>query len=300
MQFSQIFADKMYLNPAYAGIDYCPRFMLSHRNQWPGLQFPYLTYNATFDKYIESLKGGIGIRFMKDEQGSGVFNQLSLDLIYSYHVKLSQKASLKFAFETSLFQKSQNTTDLVFYNMLDPVQGNIYPNSESINQEKFSTIDFSSGILFNYNRNFFGLSVAHIPQNLVEGHNEFLPLKLTAHVGTVIPLDKNDSKQIKFIFEPNLVVISQKGQTLIQYGTYFDINQLSFGLFYKHNMQFRINDLIASFHMRFSKFEFGYSYDVYLFNRYGQTLNSHEISIVYILPCDKKIRKYNTISCPSF
>jgi len=69
VQFSQIFADRLYLNPAYAGADYCPRLVVSYRNQWPGVQSPYVTYSASFDQYSEALHGGYGIRLMKDDQG---------------------------------------------------------------------------------------------------------------------------------------------------------------------------------------------------------------------------------------
>ena len=53
VQFSQLFVDRTWLNPAYAGIDYCPRVSLLHRNQWPGIQFPYTTYNFTVEKYVK-------------------------------------------------------------------------------------------------------------------------------------------------------------------------------------------------------------------------------------------------------
>jgi type IX secretion system PorP/SprF family membrane protein len=300
VQFSQLFADRLYLNPAYAGMDYCPRFTLSHRNQWPGVQFPYLTYSASFDKYIESLEGGLGIRIMEDNQGGGTFNQFSADLIYSYKARFTQNTTLNLALEISLYQKSQNTRDLVFYNMIDPLQGSIYPNTEFIDQEKFSTIDFSLGSLFFYKKNFFGLVISHIPQNMVPNHNDYLPFKITAHMGSIIQLDRNDTKQNKFIIEPNIVFIKQQGFNLIYYGTYFDVNNSSFSLFYRQNLKFHLDAMIASYHIRMNKFEIGYSYDITLSKFYGHSLGSHELSLAYILACDKKIRKYNTISCPSF
>jgi type IX secretion system PorP/SprF family membrane protein len=300
VEFSQLFADRMYLNPAYAGMDYCPRFLVAYRNQWPGVQLPYVTYTAAFDKYIESLHGGIGIRIMKDDQGGGVFNQLSADLIYAYKTKIFSDFSLSFALEVSLFQKSLNTRDLTFYNMIDPVQGAIYPNTEYVDQEKFNSIDFSSGILLNYKRNFIGFSASHIPQNMVANHNEYLPLKLTANIVTIITFDKNDTKRNKFILEPNIVFIRQQNMNMLYSGTYFDINQMSFGLFLRQNFRLHLDALVASYHLQINKLELGYSYDITLSKFYGQTLGSHELSIIYILPCDKKIRKYNTISCPSF
>ena len=35
--FSQFLVNPLYLNPAMAGSDICPRISLNHRNQWPAL-----------------------------------------------------------------------------------------------------------------------------------------------------------------------------------------------------------------------------------------------------------------------
>ena len=49
--FSQFFANPLYLNPAMAGTNICPRISLNHRNQWPGIGKTYVTYSASYDQY---------------------------------------------------------------------------------------------------------------------------------------------------------------------------------------------------------------------------------------------------------
>lgn len=300
VQFSQLFADRLYLNPAFAGIDYCPKFVLSYRNQWPGIQFPFVSYNASFDKYSETLHGGIGIRIMKDDQGNGVFNQINADFIYSYHVKISTSLSAKFAFEVSVYQQNINTNNLVYSNMIDPLQGIIYPNTETLSNESFFSPDFSTGLLINYKKYFLGISLSHVPQNMVELHNEYLPVKYTIHAGAVIPVFKNGRNSADFFLEPNLVFINQQNINMLYYGMYFDISEMSFGLFFRQNLEFHFDALVLSYHLKIKKLTLGYSYDVTLSEFFKQTLGAHEISLGYILPCDKKIRNYNTISCPTF
>jgi type IX secretion system PorP/SprF family membrane protein len=300
VQFSQLFADRMYLNPAFAGSDYCPKFVLSYRNQWPGIQFPYNTYNASFDKYSEVVHGGIGIRLMKDDQGNGVFNQINADFIYSYHIKISNSISAKFAIEASVYQQSMNMRDLVYYNMIDPVQGIIYSNTETLSDQTFFCPDFSTGIILNYKKYFLGAAISHIPQNLVESHNEFLPVKYTIHAGAVFPLLKNNSKKTNFILEPNFVYINQQNMNMLYYGMYFDISAMSFGLFYRQNLEFHYDAMVVSYHLNVKNLIIGYSYDITLSKFIKQTLGTHELSLTYLIPCDKKIRNYNTISCPSF
>lgn len=300
VQFSQLFADRLYLNPAYAGADYCPKLALSYRNQWPGVQFPYVTYSASIDKYVPVLNGGLGVRLMNDKQGNGTFNQVNADFIYSYHARLGKKAFAKFALQASVYQKSMNVRDLVFPNMVDPVQGNIYSNTEGISNESFITPDFSVGALLNYNNYFFGFSVSHIPHTLVENHREFFPIKYTVHAGAIIPIDKNDSKEASFVLEPNVVFINQQNMNMLYYGIYFDINKLSFGAFLRNNLEMHVDAMILSCHLNINNLIISYSYDVTLSKFIGQSLGAHELSLTYLFACDKKIRNYNTISCPSF
>jgi type IX secretion system PorP/SprF family membrane protein len=300
VQFSQLFADRLYLNPAFAGIYYCPKFMAGYRNQWPGVQFPYVTYNATFDKYSVFMHGGIGVRVMKDEQGQGTFSQFSADLIYSYHVTIGKYLKTKFAFEASLYQKNMSTSHLIFPDMIDPVQGNIYQTTENIPQENFLSPDFSTAFLIHYRNYFVGFSASHIPQNIVENHNEYLPLKITAHAGALIPVLKDGVGKTNFFLEPNIVFIHQQTSNVLYYGMYFDMSAMSVGLFVRQNLEFHFDALVVSYHINFNKITVGYSYDVQLSGMIKQTLGTHEISLAYQLACDKKIRNYNTISCPSF
>jgi type IX secretion system PorP/SprF family membrane protein len=300
VQFSQLFADRLYLNPAYAGADYCPKLALSYRNQWPGVQFPYVTYSASIDKYFPALSGGLGFRIMNDKQGGGTFSQLGADLIYSYHVNLSRKISAKFALQASVYQKSMNVRDLVFPSMIDPVQGVIYPNSEGLADQSFITPDFSAGVLLNYQRYFIGFSANHIPHTVVENHSEYFPMKYTVHAGALIPIDYNDSKKASFVLEPNIVFINQQNMNMLYYGMYFDINNASIGAFIRNNLDLHFDAMILSFHLNVNNLVISYSYGITLSRFIGQSLGSHELSLTYLFACDKKIRNYNTISCPSF
>ena len=46
-QFTQFYANPLYLNPAFAGTARCPRICMNYRNQWPNLSGTYVTYSAS-------------------------------------------------------------------------------------------------------------------------------------------------------------------------------------------------------------------------------------------------------------
>ena len=299
VHFSQLFADRLYLNPAYAGTSYCPRINLSYRNQWPGAQFPYQTYSLTFDQYAERLQGGWGMRLMKDDQG-GVFKQFSADFIYDHQVKFGINSSLSLAFEVSVYQRSIDANKLIFADMIDPRYGVIYGNTENINIQPLLTPDFSASALYKYKNYFAGINVSHIPQNLVQDHNVYLPMKIVAHAGAAIPVFKNDPKNPVYVFEPNIVYINQQNFNMLYYGIYFDVSKIAFGTFIRQDLKMHFDALVLSFHIDVKQMKIAYGYDATLSRFIKKSWGSHELSIVYLFNCRKKIKDYGTISCPDF
>ncbi|MDX1653203.1 MAG: type IX secretion system membrane protein PorP/SprF, partial [Brumimicrobium sp.] len=70
-QFSQFYANPIYLNPAFAGSHGCPRFALNYRNQWPALSGTFVTFSASYDQYFTNISGGFGVIATHDQQGKG-------------------------------------------------------------------------------------------------------------------------------------------------------------------------------------------------------------------------------------
>ncbi|GAH71860.1 unnamed protein product, partial [marine sediment metagenome] len=70
-QFSQFYANPLYLAPSFAGATEENRIALSYRNLWPALPGVFLTYSFSFDKFFESFNSGLGILVTHDRAGSG-------------------------------------------------------------------------------------------------------------------------------------------------------------------------------------------------------------------------------------
>ena len=116
--FSHFYANGLHLNPAMAGIEGPTRIFIGYRNQWPNSGASYITYQASYDQYVDKLHGGIGVRVMNDRQGGGAFNAYNLDAMYSFQFQASRKLHLAGGLQATMGQRSFDPDGLVFGDML--------------------------------------------------------------------------------------------------------------------------------------------------------------------------------------
>jgi len=83
-QFTQFYANPLYLNPAFAGTARCPRVTMNYRNQWPALTGTFVTTSASYDQHVDGLMGGLGFLVTNDQAGKGTLNTTTVSGIYSY------------------------------------------------------------------------------------------------------------------------------------------------------------------------------------------------------------------------
>ena len=113
-QFSQFYANPLYLNPALAGFIDCGRVNLNYRNQWPALSNAYITYSASYDQNIPGINSGFGILAMSDRQGDGALVRNSIAGFYSYHLRVSEPLVLSFGVEGRYYQETLDWGKLIF------------------------------------------------------------------------------------------------------------------------------------------------------------------------------------------
>lgn len=298
-QFTQFYANPIYLNPAFAGTARCPRICMNYRNQWPNISGPtYVTYSAAFDMHVDALAGGIGALVTTDDQGNGTLKTTNFSLMYSYQAVINREFSLKFGLQATYLQKTLDKTKLNFGDMIDARRGFVWNTAETVPSVSKKNVDFSAGVL-GYSKNyFFGVAAHHInqPDEGLLGFSK-LPIKVTGHVGAMIAIGGRGSNT--FLSPGVLYQGQQKFQQLnlgLQYVKGTD-NGGAFvcGLWYRNS-----DAIIAVVGIQNRNFKFGYSYDVTISKLAGNTAGSHEISLQIQFECKSKKRKYRTISCPSF
>ena len=296
--FTQFYANPIYLNPAFAGSHGCPRFSLNYRNEWPNLSGNYTTYSASYDQHLKSISGGLGVLLTHDEQGQGTIKTTMLGLIYSYHLKVTRKFSLRFGAQAAYYQKSLDWSKLTFGDMIDPRKGFIYDTGDQPRGGNANYFDASAGFV-GYTQNFFfGLTAHHLNQpdeSMIKG-NSFTPIRYTAHMGAEIKLGSKSRYNNVTSILPNIIYQYQNGFQEINIGTYIKYSNFTFGAWFRNKDAF-----ILSLGINTGNFKIGYSYDVTVSRlNNGVSGGSHEISLGLNLNCKSKPVTFKTISCPSF
>jgi len=285
-EFSQFYANPLYLNPAFTGTSAIPRVVINYRNQWPKQGNTYETYHLTFDRYVTSVRGGIGIKLMYDKELNGVVNSINTSFLYAYHVKANDRLFFTMALEAGFIYKQFNTSGLIFPGMIDQGTGAVtgtYPlpleNGHRIMP------DFNFGIAGQQDDVYFGIAIHHLTQpdqSIIEGDNlGRLPLKITLHAGAKGHRFHNGLLSKEFTLSPNLVYRQQGSFKQINTGLYMKEDWLTFGLWYRNNLSVRPDALIAMVGIQKEKFQFGYSFDFSLSNISAYSYGSHELSLVF-------------------
>lgn len=291
-QFTQFYANPIYLNPAFAGSQRCPRLCFNYRNQWPNLSGTYVTYSASYDQHIDAINGGLGINVMQDNQAHGTLKTTYVNVMYSYAMTLSRHFTLRFALQAGFLQKALDKTKLNFGDMIDARRGFVWNTNEIIPQSNKSAFDFGGGILGYSKRYFFGAAFHHItqPDEGLMGPSK-LPLKITAHAGAMIPIEKGGETYIS----PNILFMQQQNFTQLNLGVYVVKGSFVSGLWYRNSDAF-----IVLIGLQADHFKIGYSYDVTVSKLASNTAGSHEISIQIQTSCKKKPPRFRPDSCPTF
>ena len=301
-EFTQYYANPLYLNPAFAGTSRCPRLTMSYRNQWPAMSGSYVTSAAAFDQHVESLSGGLGFIVMNDQAGRGTLSTTTVSGIYSYQQAVTRKFSLKAAMQVTYLQKALDWDRLTFGDMIDPRRGFIYETQDIPRGGTVQNVDFSAGLLGFSEKFYGGVAVHHLNEpneSLVVGTSR-LPMKYTVHGGAVLPLQRNVTGVLATI-SPNILYRRQGEFQQLNIGTYVKKGPLVGGIWYRGILFTDYRDaFIVTLGLESDVVRFGYSYDVTVSELTPATGGAHEVSMTIQFDCKGKRSKFRTINCPAF
>lgn len=309
--FSQYYGNPIYLNPAFAGSTKCPRLIMNYRNQWPAIKSTFITMAASYDQYVDALRGGVALQVMNDRAGQGAVNTTTVSGVYSYQLNISKSVAAKLGLEGSYGRTSFDYQSFVFGDQFDDRQGNVFNSQENIEKLKDpkSNFDAGAGLLVYSASVYGGFSVNHLLQpsqaylTSVNASQHKLPIKYTAHFGFIHVLGKDKRTSTTYI-SPNVLYQQQGNFNYLNLGMYYGRGPLVTGVWYRGKVgdtESGIgNDaLILLLGLQSGMFKFGYSYDITV-SRLSSSGGAHELSLGIQFPCSPKKKKFRAIKCPTF
>ncbi len=309
-QFSQFYANPLYLNPALAGSSECGRVHLNYRNQWPTLTKAFITYNVSYDQSLPSINSGFGILVMNDRQGDGALGRTSASAFYSYKLKVSEPIVISFGVKAGFYQERLDWDKLVFADQINSATGVISPGSMETppSSKSISVVDFSAGAVMSYWDMFFvGVAVDHLnePQmTFYDDPSNKIPMKITAHGGAVVNLSQGtlgNAGGNDFVIQPNILYMQQNKFHQLNLGFYLSRYPFVVGGWFRHNFE-NPDAVIALVGLTWDNLRFGYSYDVTVSKIGGSSGGAHEISLAwnFCIYKEQKRRRIRAIKSPTF
>jgi type IX secretion system PorP/SprF family membrane protein len=296
--FTQFYANPLYLNPALAGSNICPRVAINYRNEWSGIasRGTYITTSASFDRYIFGIKSGIGVLVTNDNAGAGTIRTQNISAIYSKQIQINRNFSINAGFKATYGQKSLDWSKLTFGDMIDEHRGFVYNTDEVQGVGKKSYVDFSAGLVAFSKYVFIGAAADHLTQpdeSLIgNGASSKLPVKFTGHAGALIPVGEKSNETT---VSPNILYQQQQDFRQLNLGLYVTKGVLTGGFWYRNN-----DAIIVLIGVQNGTFKAGYSYDVTVSKLTNASAGSHELSVGMNFTCKKPKPRYRPSTCPSF
>jgi len=230
-QFTQFYANPLYLNPAFAGTSIQSRFVLATRVQWASIPGAFQTYSASYDQFFPEIKSGFGINIYYDRTGSGGLSTTNARLAYAYEIKINRNLFIRPAAEIGYVFRALDFNKLTFGDQLqtdNPISGEIITN------QAVQFADIGGGALLYAPNYWAGFVVHHLnkPNESFLNQESRIPMKFSLHGGYRFKLNGRNKLDRDYIF----VAAHYKAQgkfDQLDLGAYYEHNALTLGIWYR-------------------------------------------------------------------
>lgn len=197
IQYSQYYANPLYLNPAFTGSTGLTRVGVNFRNQWPAMDASFIAYTAYFDHYEERINSGFGLIIQGAQES---FTQTSLNeigLTYTYRLKLNERNYIQAGIQGSFVARDALFDRVILGTQLNIDTGQIIggPGAGFEGESQSKSADAHAGLLYYGDKAWFGVSVTHLLEPeisyLADDSNQ-LPMKYSLHGGYRFDLAAGD------------------------------------------------------------------------------------------------------------
>ncbi|WP_037573716.1 PorP/SprF family type IX secretion system membrane protein [Sporocytophaga myxococcoides] len=314
LQYSQFYANALYLSPSFAGSEGNSRGILASRYQWPGLEAAYFTTTASVDHYFHEYRSGVALIATSDLSMASKLKSKAAGIIYCYQMNLNKKIVFRPSIQFSYVTRSIDFDKLTFgsqYND-DGFQGGA--TRETLNSATISYATIAAGGLIYTEDYWIGITGNNLNtpnQSFMDGKSS-LPAKVSFFGGYKfrkgsllqnINADPNEEKSLT----PTFLYKMQGKSDQLDIGLYGRYNILIAGFWYRgipvklYKPERSNNDaLVFLVGLARNGFKIGYSYDYTISRLALYSGGSHELTLSIGQKKAKKTKIRKKLPCPSF
>lgn len=294
-EYSQFYANPLYLNPGFAGTNDQGRFAVNYRNQWPQQGSTFVNYSVSFDAHLKKLGGGVGALVHNSRELNGIVAKTAFSLFYSHHVKVNPRLFFDLGLEAGLAYKNLDYGNLVFPDMINQLTGERYLGSGEVPEnDRVVYPDFGVGVIGQYDSFYGGISVSHLNQpdeSMFTGdHRGKLPIKLTIHAGAINYRWHRGLLSRRWTLSPNLIYQRQGSFSQLNLGLYMLEKWVAGGIWYRQTSGIQPESVIVMLGVMRPTFKIGYSYDASLSKLSNYSNSAHEISLIFYVGEKRRFR----------
>jgi type IX secretion system PorP/SprF family membrane protein len=305
-QFSQFYANPLYLGPSFAGAVEGSRLAAQYRTQWWDMETPYRTYSLSYDHYFSTFNSGVGLLFLSDVAGAGNLGITQVALNYSYNFQVFNvwhiRPGLSFSYVEQGLHGSLVYIDQVLYRKQGSADGGTSYADPALKNSR--DIDAGFSTLVYTKKLWLGGTIDHLltPDVGLYSTEESIPIKVTAYGGYEFhrrgKLLRPSDETMTFAF----LYRQQQNISQLDIGVYWHHYPIVLGLWYRGipivNSE-RGDAVIFMAGIKTRNLNIGYSYDLTISDLLPHTKGSHEISLTYKFLLPERTKK-GSVPCPEF
>tara|TARA_B100001996_G_scaffold378312_1_gene362292 strand:- start:4549 stop:5523 length:975 start_codon:yes stop_codon:yes gene_type:complete len=300
--FTQFFVIPETVNTGFTGAYGNTKAGIIHRVQWPKLNFSINTQFAYVDNWFEELNSGLGISILNHKETHTRYNLTQFNLNYAYEVQITDRFYFMPSISIGMGGKDFGFQNILLEDQINPFSGLISNTTidPSIVQDNITYFDFSSSLLFMYDRSWFGLTIKHLNRpniSLLYQGNVPLDMFMSLHGSLELPIfNSNDDKGLFVVFNG----MRQSEYNRLDFGAHYQQDWFTFGLLaatnpIKNNPESHfLTSINAIAGIAWENFRFGYSYSFNM-SDIGRDGGVYELSVSW-----QGGDKSNCFGCPKY
>jgi type IX secretion system PorP/SprF family membrane protein len=258
------------------------RFQLTTRNQWVGSENQQLINHVSWDSYIYTLRGGIGIDMTYSDFNGGAINNYEAALTYSPKFSVSKNISIEPALRFKMGTIDLNQNSSIIGRSIEINRRNvltIFPDGETPIGSQLLYRDLGTGVLINTKWFYAGLNLDNIRRHYNNIHTSNISNKHRAalHFSGIIGTDYTpvgkDGRYSTYLFYQKFEALNE-----LWAGANVQWNFIEIGGGFSSNLDFG-----SSIGIKLDQFSIHYNLDYLTSQIAEKQILSHQFTMRYLL-----------------